>query len=69
MENFWYNIRKSFILLFQRLPLSFHYVVGKVFAWAAKDVMKYRRDVIVTNLSRSFPDKKYEDIVSLKNEA
>lgn len=69
MENFWYNIRKSFILLFQRLPLRFHYAVGKVFAWAAKDVMKYRRDVIVTNLSRSFPDKKYEDIVSLKNEA
>lgn len=69
MNNFWYKIRKSMLQPFQRLPLGFHYALGNLFAWFAKDIFKYRRDVIVTNLSRSFPEKKYDEIQLLKDEA
>ncbi len=42
-----------------KLPLSFHYKVGKVLSWFLGSVMKYRKDVIITNLARSFPEQKY----------
>lgn len=67
MNNFWYNIGKSLLRLFQRLPLGFHYAMGAAFAWVAEYVLKYRRDVIVTNIARSFPDRKYDDIVKIKS--
>ena len=40
------------------LPLGFHYACSGFFTWILKDVMRYRRDVVMTNLSRSFPEKK-----------
>ena len=45
-----------------RLPLGFHYAWGRVLSWFLEKVMHYRRDVVLTNLSRSFPDKKYGEI-------
>lgn len=68
MNNFWYSVRSGFIRLFQKLPLNFHYAVGRVFEWVAKNIIKYRRDVIVTNLARSFPDKKYHEIEAIKDQ-
>lgn len=65
MDN---NAQGLFQLLFrplQKLPLGFHYFWGKLFSWFAKNVMHYRRDIIVTNLSRSFPEKKYGEIKEL----
>lgn len=52
----------------QRLPLGFHYFCGGFLAWIARDVVRYRRDVIVQNLSRSFPDKSYKAIAALTDE-
>ena len=33
-----------------------------VFSWFLKDVFHYRDEVVLTNLSRSFPDRKYKEI-------
>lgn len=44
------------------LPLGFHYAMGNFLSWILRDVVRYRRDVVMTNLSRSFPDKKYKEL-------
>ena len=49
------------------LPLGFHYACAGIFTWILKDVMRYRRDVVTTNLSRSFPDKKYAELKDLSD--
>ena len=48
-----------------KLPLGFHYAVGSVASSLAKNVFKYRYDVVLTNLARSFPDKSYGEIKSI----
>ena len=48
-----------------RLPLGYHYFWGRFFSWLMGSVLRYRRDVVITNLSRSFPDKKYHEIKAL----
>ncbi|MBR5396310.1 MAG: lysophospholipid acyltransferase family protein [Bacteroidales bacterium] len=49
------------------LPLGFHYACSGFFTWILKDVMRYRRDVVMANLSRSFPEKKYSELESLSD--
>ena len=44
-----------------KLPLGFHYGFGRFAGWVMKDVMHYRKDVIYTNLARSFPELKYKE--------
>jgi len=56
------SIMKGIMRATGALPLSFHYVFGKFFSWVLKDVLRYRRDVVMINLSRSFPDKKYKEL-------
>lgn len=56
------NIIRAFLVVLAQLPLKFHYFMGDVFAWLARKVFRYRYDVVITNLSRSFPDKKYKEI-------
>ncbi len=68
MGNTTLRIFYLFFRPLQKLPLGFHYFWGKVFAWVARDVIRYRRDVILTNLSRSFPEKKYGEIEQLTGE-
>ena len=49
------------------LPLGFHYAWAGFFAWLLRDVMHYRRDVVMINLSRAFPDKKYKELKQISN--
>lgn len=44
------------------MPLRFHYLLGDFYAWVLRRILHYRRDVVLTNLSRSFPEKKYGEI-------
>lgn len=44
------------------LPLGFHYAWAGAFSWLAGNVLRYRRDVVMTNLARSFPEKKYHEL-------
>lgn len=62
----YYPIR-GIMKLMGSLPLGFHLGAGKFVAWLMGSVIGYRRDVIMTNLSRSFPDKKYDELVAIKN--
>ena len=44
------------------LPLGYHRWWGRVLGKALYGVFHYRTDVTMTNLARSFPEKKYEEL-------
>lgn len=56
------KIIRGLIVILSRLPLKFHYFMGDILAWIAKNVVKYRLGVVWMNISRAFPDKKYKGL-------
>ena len=44
------------------LPLRVHWFWAKILAFLVEKVFRYRRDVVIDNLSGSFPDKSPEEI-------
>ena len=50
-----------------RLPLKYHRRWGRFIAWLMRSVLRYRTDVVMANLARSFPEKKYDELTDLKN--
>ena len=60
------KIYRSIISFFGKLPLNALYKVGNFAAWGMRSVVSYRKNVIYTNLARSFPEKKYEEILAEK---
>lgn len=44
------------------LPLGFHRACGRMLGRIAGGLLRYRRDVVMVNLARSFPDKKYDEL-------
>jgi len=61
-RTFGVRVMEGFLRLHARLPLRYHYGLGRAAAWLVRDVFRYRNDVVLTNLSRSFPDLDYDDI-------
>lgn len=59
---------RGLIVILSRLPLKFHYFMGDILAWIAKNIAKYRFDVVWMNISRSFPDKKYKELKKIADE-
>ena len=59
---------RGVLVTFSKLPLKVHYFFADIFTWFVKRVMKYRADVILVNLTRSFPDLKYWDLRKIWNE-
>ena len=53
---------RGLIVVLSKLPLRFHYFMGDILSWLACRVVRYRADVVLTNIARSFPDRKYNDI-------
>jgi KDO2-lipid IV(A) lauroyltransferase len=53
---------RGVLVAFSKLPLKVHYFFADIFTWFIKRIMKYRADVILVNLTRSFPDLKYWDL-------
>ncbi|MCR5002868.1 MAG: hypothetical protein K5984_00715 [Bacteroidales bacterium] len=47
------------------LPLKFHYACAKVISFILCDIVRYRRNVVMINLSRAFPTKRYDEIVDI----
>lgn len=47
------------------LPLAFHRWWGRILSWFIRDVLRYRREVVMTNLARSFPTKTYEELQAI----
>ena len=62
MKDLRVNIVRGVLVLLSKFPLKFHYFMGDVFSWLARDVLRYRFDVVVTNIARSFPEKKTWDV-------
>ena len=62
MKRICVKIFRGVVVLLSKLPLRLHYFMGDVLSWLARAVFRYRTDVVLTNLSRSFPEAKYKDI-------
>jgi len=48
------------------LPLGFHRKMGTFIGWLSGSVLRYRRDVVMTNISRSFPELKYDELNDIR---
>lgn len=53
-----FNVAK----LISLLPFSWLYTISSIFSFITFNIFNYRRDVIIQNLSRSFPGLKYNEI-------
>ena len=62
------KIIRGLLLVLSVFPLKFHYFMGDILAWLAKNVIRYRSDVVWVNISRSFPDKKYNELKRIYND-
>ena len=62
------KISRALIVFVSWFPLKFHYFMGDILAWIAKNVIRYRTDVVMVNLSRAFPDRKYKGIRKIYDE-
>ena len=60
MKRMVVNIVRGFLWILARFPLKFHYFMGDVLAWILKNVFRYRYSVVLTNISRSFPNSGYK---------
>lgn len=62
MRKLFVNITRGIVILLSKLPLGFHYFMGRILSWLLKDVMRYRYGTVMINLARSFPEKKYREL-------
>ncbi|MBQ2006235.1 MAG: lysophospholipid acyltransferase family protein [Bacteroidales bacterium] len=60
-------ILKIFLRPLGCLPLGFHRACGRCIGRFLGKTVAYRRDVVMINLSRSFPDKKYKELQQICN--
>lgn len=63
-----YYLLRGFMVCLGSLPLKFNYFVGRCISWILEHPVNYRRNVIVTNIARSFPDKTYGEISRITHE-
>ncbi|MBQ7195310.1 MAG: hypothetical protein IJS07_06710 [Bacteroidales bacterium] len=55
----------AFLKLLSLMPLGVHYFLCGGISWLARAVFRYRYDVVMANIARSFPDKKYKEIKTI----
>lgn len=65
MKSFGYYVIRGLLFPLSHLPLGFHRAFSRFAGWLMHSVFHYRRDVVMINLSRSFPDKKYDELDSI----
>lgn len=68
MRNIGVKIVRGIVKVVGKLPLKVHYWFAGFITWVLRDVMRYRNDVVMTNLARSFPEKKYWDLEPIYND-
>lgn len=68
MRKFGVKILRGLVKVVGRLPLKVHYWFAGFITWVLRDVMKYRYDVVMVNLARSFPDMKYWELERVAND-
>ena len=62
LENLLYYPLVGLIYLVSLLPLRIHHAIADLGVFLLYNIFHYRKTVIITNLSRSFPEKKYPEI-------
>jgi KDO2-lipid IV(A) lauroyltransferase len=65
VRKFWEILTEGFMRALASLPLGFHYACARCISWFMKDILHYRRSEVMINLSRSFPDKKYKELIQI----
>ena len=50
-----------------RLPLKWHRRRARFLSWLLLRVFHYRTDVVMVNLARSFPEKKYDELRAIRD--
>lgn len=65
MKSVGYYVLKVLTKPLSLLPLGFHRKAGVFIGWLMGSVLHYRRDVVMTNLARSFPDRLYEELAEI----
>lgn len=68
MKFFFYLLFSIFIKPLSRLPLGILYIIGQLFHFIIRYVIRYRYDVIKTNIQRSFPNKSVIEQQKLVND-
>ena len=61
-RTFGVRLTEFFMRIHARMPLGYHYAWGRFVTWLVRDVFRYRNDVVLTNLARSFPEEDYDAI-------
>jgi Lauroyl/myristoyl acyltransferase len=57
---------KGVLRLLGLLPLRTHYALGRFVSWLAEDVVHYRRDVVIHNLTKCYPDTNVWDLKPIR---
>lgn len=60
-------ITEFFLRLLALLPLKVHYALARAVSWFAEKVIRYRVSDVLINLGRSFPEKDYSEIKTIKH--
>ena len=68
MRKFAVKLARGAVKVIGRLPLKVHDFFAGLITWLLRDIMRYRNDVVLTNLARSFPEKKYWDLKPIYDE-
>ena len=68
MKKVWAKIIRGLIVVLAQLPLKFHYFMGDILSWLAKNVIKYRVGTVWMNVSRAFPELKYYQLKKIVND-
>ena len=59
---------KGLLRLLGLLPLRVHYALGRFVSWLAESVFRYRRDEVMHNLTKAFPDVNIWDLKPIRKE-
>ena len=62
------KITEMLMRLLALQPLKMHYFWGRFLSWFISGPMHYRRDVVMINLARSFPEKKYSELLKIADD-
>ena len=65
MKKIGSDILEGLMRRLSKLPLSFHYALCRFLSFHLQHVVRYRRKVVKTNLSHSFPEKSAKEIKSI----
>ena len=68
MKKFLVKTIRLMMRLLAKLPMKFHYFMGDILSWFAKNVVQYRTGLVWTNISRSFPELKYWQLKKIYND-